>query len=80
MKIKTDDGEELTLEFADTFFETFPGTPEELEELMSTLVEKIKDGSFFDEIEPAEEYGLDDDDDIEELIYSLEQQKKRTIQ
>ena len=32
MKIKTDDGEEIAIEFAEGFFEDFDGTPEQMQE------------------------------------------------
>ena len=79
MKIKTNDGEELHLEFADEFFESFPGTDEELQELLVGISEAIKDGSFFDEVEPFDVQYLDEDE-ADELMAAVESRKNRTIQ
>lgn len=62
MKIKTEDGEELEVQFADSFFDKFDGTDEELQELIQILTDKIKDGSLFEEAELIDEQELDDEE------------------
>lgn len=76
MKIKTDDGQEITVQFADSFFEDFDGTPEEMEEMLAIFVEKLKDGSLFDEAEPVMIEELDEDE-ADEIMASLETEKKK---
>ena len=80
MKIKTDTGEEIAVEFADGFFEDFDGTPEEMQELLDALFDKIKDGSIFDEAEPVAVEELDEDE-ADAIMDRLNSKKpKHTIQ
>ena len=62
MKIKTDTGEEITVEFADGFFEEFDGTTEEMEKVLQMLSDKIKDGSLFADSVPFSVEDLDEDE------------------
>ena len=82
MKIKTKDGEEIIVEFADSFFETFPGTDEEMQELLTSLSEMISDGTFFDKAEPFDVEDLDEDeaDALMEALERREKAGKRTLQ
>jgi len=70
MKIKTDSGEEITVQFGDKFFEDFDGKPEEMEELLAVFVEKLKDGSLFEDAEPIAIEELDEDE-ADEIMASL---------
>lgn len=57
---------EWKLEFAPGCFDGFEGTQEELDELISTLQTKLKDGSFFEEAKP-----IDDEDIPEEFLEEI---------
>ena len=80
MKIKTDDGEEIAIEFAEGFFEDFDGTPEQMQELMDFLAAKIKDGSLFDEAEPFAIEDLDEDEADMIMDRLNSRNDKRTLQ
>ncbi len=73
MKIKTDNGEEIAIEFAEGFFDT----PEEMQEMLNAVFVfgKIKDGTFFDE---AEELDEEEADEIMERLDDLK--PKHTLQ
>jgi hypothetical protein len=75
MKVKTKSGDDITLEFTDTFFETFQGTPEELQQIMQMIIEQVKDGSLFEQSEPVAEEPVTEDEYNEMLI-----QSKRRLQ
>ena len=80
MKIKTDSGEEITVKFADDFFDGFDGPPEEMEELLAVFVEKLKDGSLFTDAEPISIEDLDEDE-ADELMAALDAaENKITLQ
>lgn len=80
MKIRNNKGEEITLEFADDFFDTFPGIPEELQEVMDSLVEMIKDGSLFENSEPLSIEDLDEDE-ADAIMQAMESHsRKHTLQ
>jgi hypothetical protein len=49
-----DDKKEFKVEFAPGCFDDFDGTQEELDELMSEIMAKIKDGSFLEDSEPVD--------------------------
>ena len=63
MKIKTPDGEEITLEFMDSFFESFEGTDEELQKLMEEIIAKVQNGTLMEDSEPVDFEEIDDDSD-----------------
>lgn len=80
MKVKTDSGEEITVQFADDFFDGFDGPPEEMEEMLAVFVEKLKDGSLFEDSEPISIEDLSEDE-ADELMAALEAaEKKITLQ
>lgn len=80
MKIKTDSGEEITVQFGESFFDNFDGKPEEMEELLAVFVSKLKDGSLFEEAEPIMMEDLDDDE-ADEIMAAFEiAEKKITLQ
>jgi len=61
-----DDKKEFKVEFAPGCFDDFDGTQEELDEFMSAIMAKIKDGSLLEDSEP-----LDPDDLPKEIIEKL---------
>jgi len=61
MKIKTPDGEEITLEFMDSFFESFEGTDEELQKLMEEIIAKVQSGTLMEDSEPVDIEEIDED-------------------
>jgi hypothetical protein len=80
MKIKTDNGEEIAIEFAEGFFDSFEGTPEEMQEMLDAVFGKIKDGTFFDDAEPFDMEELDEDE-ADEIMDRLDNLKpKHTLQ
>lgn len=78
MKVKNKQGQEMTVTFAESFFEDFEGTPEEMEELLATISEMIADGSLFEKSIP---FSMDelDEDEAEELMEQMRQAEKRSI-
>jgi len=54
MKVKTKSGEEITLEFMNSFFESFTGTEEELQKLMNEIIEKVQNETLYDDSEPVD--------------------------
>jgi hypothetical protein len=75
MKVKTKSGETITLEFLDSFFESFSGTDEELQKIMQDIIDMVGDGTLMDESVPVEEEDLDSSlEEIDNLI------TKRTVQ
>jgi radical SAM superfamily enzyme YgiQ (UPF0313 family) len=78
MKVKTDSGEEITVQFADDFFDG--GSPEEMQELLAVFVEKLKDGSLFEDSEPISIEDLSEEE-ADELMAALDAaEKKITLQ
>lgn len=75
MKVKTKTGEDINLHFTDTFFESFEGSPEELEELMKTIINQVQDGSLFEKSEPIEAVELTEDE-----IETWKNNSKRKLQ
>lgn len=75
MKVKTKTGDDINLEFTDTFFESFEGTPEELKELMEMIINQVQDGSLFEEAEPIGAEELTEDE-----IETWKNNSKRNIQ
>jgi hypothetical protein len=75
-EITVDFADSFFVEFADSFFETFTGTDEELQEVLNSLVEMIKDGTLFAESEPFSEEDLTDEE-AEALMSSFN--RKRTL-
>jgi len=61
-----DDKKEFKVEFAPGCFDDFDGTQEELDEFMSAIMAKIKDGSLLEDSEP-----LEPDDLPEEILEKL---------
>jgi hypothetical protein len=54
MKVKTKSGEEIDIQFMGTFFESFEGTEEELQKLMSEIIEKVQDETLYKDSEPVD--------------------------
>lgn len=79
MKVKTKDGTEMNVQFEDTFFESFEGTDEELQQLMQEIIDMVKNGTLE---EQAELINVEEmtEDEIKEFEESLEKAKKRTLQ
>ena len=80
MKVKTDSGEEFTVQFADDFFEDFDGSPEDMQELLAVFVEKLKDGSLFEDAEPISIEDLDEDEADEIMAALNTAENKITLQ
>jgi predicted DNA-binding antitoxin AbrB/MazE fold protein len=68
MKVKTKDGEEITLEFMDSFFESFNGTDEELQKLMEEIISKVQNGTLMEDSEPVDFEEVDDDIALERKL------------
>lgn len=75
MKVKTKTGDDINLEFTDTFFESFEGTPEKLKEIMEMIINQVQDGSLFEEAEPVGAEELTEDE-----IETWKNNSKRNIQ
>ena len=75
MKVKTNSGDSIDLEFSDMFFETFKGSPDELKELMEMIINQVKDGSLFEESQPVDVENLTEDE-----IQTFVNNSKRTLQ
>lgn len=51
MKVKTKSGEEIDIQFMGSFFESFNGTQEELQELMNEIIEKVQNETLYEDSE-----------------------------
>lgn len=51
MKVKTESGEEIDVQFMGSFFESFNGTQEELQQLMNEIIEKVQNGTLYEDSE-----------------------------
>lgn len=78
MKIKTNDGKDVTVTFADGFFEDFTGTDAEMEEILASLSEMIKDGTLLENSEPISVEDLDEEE-AEEIMAQFERAMKKSI-
>lgn len=54
MKVKTKTGEEIEIQFMNSFFESFTGTEEELQKLMNEIIEKVQNETLYGESEPVD--------------------------
>lgn len=79
MKVKTKDGTEMNVQFEDTFFESFEGTDEELQELMQQIIDMVRNGTLEEQAElfDVEELSEEEAGELEE---ALDKAKKRTLQ
>lgn len=51
MKVKTKSGEEIDIQFMGSFFESFNGTQEELQQLMNEIIEKVQNETLYEDSE-----------------------------
>lgn len=51
MKVRTKSGEEIDIQFMGSFFESFNGTQEELQQLMNEIIEKVQNETLYEDSE-----------------------------